>query len=463
MSEHAGLSLAVQYRPKSFDEVVGQEHVTGVLRRSIVHAALPQQILFSGGSGLGKTTLARIAAAALLCETDVAQRADGNACGSCGSCRDALDPTRSHPDIIEFDAASHGGKDEIRDIAARAHVAPLRSRQKVYIIDEAHGLSGPGGQAFLKILEEPPPHVVFMLCTTDPQKMLKTNRGRCVEFELVPPSASQLAGNLRRIAQSQDWSVPDYVIESVVESSDPDLGVRGTVSTLARLGALYEAQGSPSESLVASILGTAPPSAVRRLLTSIEGCDRSAALRELASLRTVTSDTAIRTALRRWAHTRLQESLGEPEEAVVSAVWALEQVMSAPPQAQWLDIVVARLSNPDATGPVEATLDAARGTLAELRTAIEQAQQARKELAGAPAQTSATSVSSAVAQVLAASSPAPSGLADLLGLCDVSLSDEHLSIAVPTEYTARVSPFNAALKTAASRLGVSLRLRRKTV
>lgn len=461
MTEHTGLSLAVAYRPRSFREVIGQDHVTTVLRNSVKYGALPQQLLFSGGSGLGKTTLARIAAAALLCETPLDARDDGDVCGECASCRDALDPARNHPDIIEFDAASHGGKDEIRDIAARTHVAPLRGTRKVYIIDEAHGLSGPGGQAFLKTLEEPPPHVVFMLCTTDPHKMLKTNRGRCVEFELVAPSQEQVAANLTRIAQGQNWLLPPEVVASVIQASDPDLGVRGTVSTLARVGSLFEEGGQPSESLIAAVLGTAPPSAVKRLCHAIEQCDRVRALKELSSLRTVTSDTAIRTALRLWANDRVQRSLGQDPESVTAALWALEQVMSCPPSREWLDLLVARISSPEIDGPAEATLHPARELLLEIRQAVEDARTARASLDPAPPVANPSSLSSTMAQVLVAASPAPAGLSEVLSLCDVSLTDEHLFIAVPTEFTARVAPFNAVLKTAAARLGVSLRLRRK--
>ena len=149
------------------------------------------------GSGLGKTTLARCVAAALLC----LDPKDGDACRVCESCLDISDPSRTHPDVIEFDAASNGQKDQIRELAARAQVAPVRSQHRVYIIDEAHGLSRDGGQAFLKLLEEPPPHVIFMLATTDPEKMLRTNRSRCVEFSLSRPTDRELAEHLVRVAE----------------------------------------------------------------------------------------------------------------------------------------------------------------------------------------------------------------------------------------------------------------------
>ena len=276
-------NLAVRYRPRSFATVVGQGHVVEVLRRAVLGHAVPQQILFSGGSGLGKTTIARIVAAAMLCETALDERERGDACGTCRSCSDA--PAGLHPDIIEFDAASHGGKDEIRDIAARAQVLPLRSLTKIYIVDEAHGLSNAGGQAFLKLLEEPPAHVVFMLCTTDPQKMLKTNRGRCVEFELLPPTRHEVTTNLERIAAREGWSVPSGIIEAVIDSSDPDLGVRGTVTTLAKLASVLGDSRPPSPDMVASLLGTPAPAVMRRLDEAVATGDRAEALRALEQAR----------------------------------------------------------------------------------------------------------------------------------------------------------------------------------
>ena len=254
-------SLAVKYRPKSFSSVVGQKHAVYVLKEAIKKGMLPQQLLFSGGSGLGKTTLARICAASVLCLTPLGSRENADPCGECESCK-ALDGNPStHPDLVEFDAASHGGKDEIKDIAASASLAPMLSGKRVYIIDEVHGLSGPGGQAFLKLLEEPPEHVIFMLCTTDPHKMLKTNRGRCVEIEMLPPSSEDLVENLRRVCRGEGVEIDDKVLEAVVSVSDPELGVRGTLMNLARvmhaqnssIGELFAIVGVPSSETIDSL------------------------------------------------------------------------------------------------------------------------------------------------------------------------------------------------------------------
>ena len=137
-------TLATKYRPRTFNEIVGQAHASSILKKSLLERSVPQQILFSGGSGLGKTTLARVLGASLLCQTPQSKRNDMNPCLKCQSCSFIFSSDGSHPDLIEFDAASFGGKDEIKEIASRAQLAPMLGPVKVYIIDEAHGLSNAG-------------------------------------------------------------------------------------------------------------------------------------------------------------------------------------------------------------------------------------------------------------------------------------------------------------------------------
>lgn len=460
MTAPGSLGLAAKYRPRSFGTIIGQDPIVSLLRAAVARRKVPQQILLSGRSGLGKTTLARVVAAALLCETPMEARDNGDACSHCPACSDSLTPGRSHPDLIEFDAASHGGKDEIRDIAARCHVAPMRADTKVYVIDEAHGLSNPGGQAFLKLLEEPPDHVVFILCTTDPQKMLKTNRGRCVEFELRTPSRQELETNLQRVAAGEHWSPEPRVLAAVIEGSDPELGVRGTVSTLAKLSMALEDEGNPSDEVVASLLGTPPPRAVGRLLDAITSLDRKLALTELESLRTVAPDTAIRTALTRWATGQVKASLIVNPDRIPLAVWRLEQTLLAGPEREWLDVLVARLAAPDIDAPPAAVIDEARAVLAELVEAT-----AAAAHAALPADSPGTAApqrgpSPEVAQLLAASAPAPDGLAEVLAICTVSISDGVVTVLVPSASAGRMSPFGSTLKSAAGRLGLTLKLRR---
>lgn len=358
-------SLAVRYRPRRFAEVVGQAPVIEILQRAIANSRLSPQLLFSGESGLGKTTLARITAAALLCETPLAERPDADACGRCETCLDITTPGRSHPDVVEFDAASNGGKDEIRTIAERALLSPMRANRKIYIIDEAHGLSGPGGQAFLKLLEEPPAHVTFMLATTDPHKMLKTNRGRCTEFELLAPTTEEMADNLLRVCLGEGWHLGPDAARAVVELSDPDLGVRATLMSLEKL-APYLDDGEilgPSEIVLA--LGASSPESLKELFSAIEQLDRPKALEALARSRSSASDQSARAGLISWA----LDGLKDPMTDIDVAAWRLETILSAPNTTGWLDLVVLRLASPPAThdGLVAAT---------------ELANQAAKKLAG---------------------------------------------------------------------------------
>lgn len=331
--------MAATHRPRSFATLTGQRHVVAVLRRAIGDDRVPQQLLFSGGSGLGKTTVARILATALLCTTEMSGRNDGDACGSCTSCV-AVSEDR-HPDLIEFDAASNGGKDEIREIAARAQITPLLSKRRVYIIDEAHGLSAPGGQAFLKLLEEPPGHVIFMLCTTDPQRMLKTNRGRCTEFELLPPTRKELISNLKRICDAEDWRCEEDILEMVVDSTDPDLGVRGTVNMLSKLTSVLDPLNSPGLDEASLLLGRASDDLTRSLFSAITQGDAAAASESLLRLREKSSEEAIRKTLLDLSRARLTSELRNGISPNTYSTF--EQLVTLPKGRQWLDLYVYRV------------------------------------------------------------------------------------------------------------------------
>lgn len=449
-------SLAALYRPRNFATVVGQTHVVEVLRRAVTSASVPQQILFSGGSGLGKTTIARIVAAAMLCETPLAERERGDACGNCRSCSDVTDGT--HPDLIEFDAASHGGKDEIREIAARCQVLPLRSPVKIYVIDEAHGLSAPGGQAFLKLLEEPPAHVRFMLCTTDPEKMLKTNRGRCVEFELLPPNREELLTNLERICAAQGWSPPAAVLGSVLDAADPQLGVRGTVTTLAKLATVLSDAASISPELVASLLGTPSPVVLRRIVDAIDAQERRAALRALEDGRRTCADGVLRQALLLWARRQVANALPGPVTQLDRALWQLEVLLETRSGAAWLDVAVAKLASyaPDVARDVEQAAVPSPETSAS--RAAGPAGSPGAENATSPQQT--TAPSEAVARLLAASTPTTPELRALLPRCEVTITDSEVLLAVPEELVEPMRPLIPALRTSAGRLGLPLKTRK---
>ena len=181
----APLALYRRYRPETFAEVIGQDHVTTPLRSALANNRVHHAYLFSGPRGCGKTTSARILARALNCEKGPI----ADPCGECQSCRDLARGGPGSIDVIEIDAASHGGVDDARDLRERAFFAPVSSRYKVYIIDEAHMVSSQGFNALLKLVEEPPPHLKFIFATTEPEKVIGTIRSRThhYPFRLIPP------------------------------------------------------------------------------------------------------------------------------------------------------------------------------------------------------------------------------------------------------------------------------------
>src|ERR1700710_751846 len=190
------LALYRRYRPGTFAEVVGQEHVTDPLRTALAAGRINHAYLFSGPRGCGKTSSARILARSLNC----AQGPTPDPCGVCASCIALAPNGPGSLDVIELDAASHGGVDDPRDLRERAFFAPVRDRFKVYIIDEAHMVTTAAFNALLKLVEEPPDFLVFVFATTEPDKVLTTIRSRThhYPFRLIPPSA--LRAHLERIA-----------------------------------------------------------------------------------------------------------------------------------------------------------------------------------------------------------------------------------------------------------------------
>ncbi len=189
--------LARKWRPKRFDQLVGQEHVVRALSNALAGGRLHHAYLFTGTRGVGKTTLARILAKCLNCETGVTPEP----CGTCSACRE-IDGGR-FVDLIELDAASNTGVDNMRDILENAQYAPTTGRHKVFIIDEVHMLSKNAFNAMLKTLEEPPSHVVFILATTDPQKVPVTVLSRCLQFNLKQMPPGQVAGHLKQVLETE--------------------------------------------------------------------------------------------------------------------------------------------------------------------------------------------------------------------------------------------------------------------
>src|SRR5689334_22942354 len=190
-------ALYRKYRPQTFDEVIGQEAVARTLRNAIANGQVRQAYLFAGPRGTGKTSMARILAKALNCEAGPTPEPDG----TCSACVEIANGTSL--DVIEMDAASQRGIDDIREIRDRVVLQPAGGRYKVYILDEAHQLTDAAWNALLKLIEEPPPHLVFVFCTTDVAKVLPTVRSRCQTFVFSRPRLPDLVRKLRRIADGE--------------------------------------------------------------------------------------------------------------------------------------------------------------------------------------------------------------------------------------------------------------------
>ncbi len=208
------LALYRKYRSATFAEVIGQDHVTAPLMQALRAGRINHAYLFSGPRGCGKTSSARILARSLNC----AQGPTPEPCGVCDSCTDLAPNGPGSIDVIEIDAASHGGVDDARDLRERAYYAPVRDQYKVYIIDEAHMVTTQGFNALLKLVEEPPDFLIFIFATTEPDKVLQTIRSRThhYPFRLIPPSA--LRAHLERICQAEDATVEPAVFPLVVRA-----------------------------------------------------------------------------------------------------------------------------------------------------------------------------------------------------------------------------------------------------
>ncbi|HMY08927.1 MAG TPA: DNA polymerase III subunit gamma/tau, partial [Marmoricola sp.] len=197
------LALYRRYRPETFAELIGQDHVTEPLRAALANNRVNHAYLFSGPRGCGKTTSARILARALNCE----QAPIADPCGQCQSCVDLGRDGAGSVDVIEIDAASHGGVDDARDLRERAFFAPVSSRYKVYIIDEAHMVSKQGFNALLKLVEEPPEHLKFIFATTEPDKVIPTIRSRTHHYPFRLISPRTLSDYLAQVCQQEGVAI----------------------------------------------------------------------------------------------------------------------------------------------------------------------------------------------------------------------------------------------------------------
>jgi DNA polymerase-3 subunit gamma/tau len=272
--------LARKWRPHNFTEVVGQEHVVKSLINALQHNRLHHAYLFTGTRGVGKTTIARILAKALNCEN----LQDANPCGVCKVCRD-LDEGR-FLDLIEVDAASRTKVEDTRDLLDNAQYAPNQGRYKVYLIDEVHMLSGHSFNALLKTLEEPPPHVKFLLATTDPHKIPVTVLSRCLQFNLKRLTPSQILAQMDFILQQEGIAFEPPALKLLASSADGSM--RDGLSLLDQ--AIVFGNGAVITDSVSGMLGTVAQQPVDDLLTALAKSDAIAILDKINDIGNTQSD-----------------------------------------------------------------------------------------------------------------------------------------------------------------------------
>ncbi len=274
--------LARKWRPRQFSELVGQEHVVRALSHALDGGRIHHAFLFTGTRGVGKTTIARIFAKSLNCENGPTSQP----CGVCGICKE-IDAGR-FVDLLEIDAASNTGIDNVRELIDNAQYSPSRGRYKVYLIDEVHMLSKAAFNALLKTLEEPPAHVKFLLATTDPQKLPVTVLSRCIKFNLKRLTPEQIVGQMRHILGAEEIEFEGEAIDVLSRAADGSL--RDGLSLLDQ--AIAHGGGKLSAAEVHAMLGTVERAKVRTLLDALAANDAPALLDEIARIAEFAPDFA---------------------------------------------------------------------------------------------------------------------------------------------------------------------------
>ena len=330
--------LARKWRPKRFAEMVGQEHVLRALANALDSGRVHHAFLFTGTRGVGKTTVARILAKSLNCET---AGVSSNPCGVCAACRE-IDEGR-FVDLIEVDAASRTKVDDTRDLLDNVQYAPSRGRYKVYLIDEVHMLSNHSFNALLKTLEEPPPHVKFLLATTDPQKLPVTVLSRCLQFSLKRLPAALIGERLKMIAAAENLVFEPAAVALLARAAEGSM--RDGLSLLDQLIAF--GGGSVSEANARSMLGTIDRGHVGRLVEALSRGDGAALLAEVKELDRDAPDydralVELATFLQRIAIVQIvPAAAAEDEEFDAAQLARLAQAISAEDAQLYYQIAIA--------------------------------------------------------------------------------------------------------------------------
>ena len=272
--------LARKYRPQNFSEVIGQDHVTRTLKNAIEQGRIAHGYIFSGHRGIGKTTIARILAMCLNCRKS--DRPTAEPCGVCESCTEVK--SGSAVDVIEIDAATNRGIDEIRELREAARYRPARDRYKIYILDEAHQITDAAFNALLKTLEEPPPHIVFMMATTEPEDIPQTIRSRCQHFSFHAVSFDDITTQLTDIARKEGIKADAEAIAVLAEAGDGSM--RDALSIMDQAIACCGPDVKLTTEMVRGLIGTVSTEVMEQLLDCIATNDSQRALRLIDGLMT---------------------------------------------------------------------------------------------------------------------------------------------------------------------------------